>query len=64
MLHSEPDAATIRSIELKSKLRKIVTSPEVMDVLNNREFKGEPVWGLSEGERTMVSQNRQKVNES
>jgi len=50
-------------IEIKSKKKKILTSPEFMKTLSGLEVKGEPTWGLSSGERELITMARQKVNE-
>jgi len=63
MLHGYGDTVDMKTIELKSSLKKLVTQPKVMDVLSKLEFKGEPVWGLSEQERELVQYVRRKVNE-
>ncbi|GMI35373.1 hypothetical protein TeGR_g4732 [Tetraparma gracilis] len=57
------DAVSNATIELSAKLKKMVTQGSVMEVLDKLEFKGEPVWGLSERERELVLYMRQKVNE-
>ena len=51
-----------KAIELKANLKKYVTQPKVMELLEKLEFKGEPVWGLSEQEREVVKYVRLKVN--
>ena len=54
---------TGKSLEISSKIKKIMTSADVMDCLNRLEVEGEPVWGLSMEERDLVQAARQKVNE-
>ena len=54
---------TGKSLEISSKIKKIMTSSDVMDCLNRLEVEGEPVWGLSSEERDLVHAARQKVNE-
>ena len=48
MMESELDSlgATVngRTIELKSLMTKTVSNPNVLDLLNRLEIKGEPVW--------------------
>mmetsp|Transcript_17655 Transcript_17655/g.38259 ORF Transcript_17655/g.38259 Transcript_17655/m.38259 type:complete len:179 (-) Transcript_17655:418-954(-) len=56
-------SVTGKSLEISSKIKKIMTSSDVMDCLNRLEVEGEPVWGLSSEERDLVSAARQKVNE-
>jgi hypothetical protein len=57
-LEAEPD----NKIELSSKIKKLITSPAVMDCLSRLEMKGEPVWGLSVVEREIVIEAREKVD--
>ena len=56
-------AVTGKTLEMSAKIKKIMTSSEVMDCLNRLEVEGEPVWGLSSEERDLVHAARQKVNE-
>lgn len=53
-----------RTIELKARLKKTVSNPKVLELLNRLEIKGEPVWGLSSKERDLVRLARQKYNSS
>jgi len=66
LLESERDEnngeITGRSIELRSTIKKLMTSPEVMDCLSRLEIQGEPVWGLSSDERDLIKAAREKVN--
>ena len=53
-----------KSIEVRNKIKKVMTAPETMEALNRLECaKGEPVWGLSIDERELITAARQKVNE-
>jgi len=61
--HAESDGVTGRSIEIKSSIKKLMTSHEFMESLNKLEVKGEPVWGLSTAERELIIMAREKVNE-
>ena len=54
---------TGRNIELRSTIKKLMTSPDFMECLNRLEFQGEPIWGLSTGERDLIQLARAKVNE-
>lgn len=66
MLEEEKEGSsgvTGKSLEISSKIKKIMTSSDVMDCLNRLEVEGEPVWGLSSEERDLVHAARQKVNE-
>ncbi|GMH83447.1 hypothetical protein TrVE_jg4909 [Triparma verrucosa] len=51
-------------ISLRSQIKKIVTRPDVMKVLDKLEYDGEPVWGLNDREREVVKTLRAKVNEA
>jgi hypothetical protein len=52
-----------KTLEISSKIKKIMTSVDVMECLKRLEVEGEPVWGLSSEERELVYDARQKVNE-
>ena len=59
-----PDSApTVRSIELKSSIKKLMTTTDFSRSLNNLEIEGEPIWGLSSQERELISLARIKFNE-
>jgi len=59
-----PDSApTGRSIEIRSSIKKLMTSPDFGSSLNNLEVEGEPVWGLSSEERELIIFAREKFNE-
>ena len=53
------------SIEIKSKIKKLMTSSDVTDCLNRLVDiqNGQPVWGLSTSEREIIMLAREKVNE-
>jgi hypothetical protein len=59
------DGSTITSktIELKNSIKKLITSPDVVESLNSLEIQGSPVWGLSTEEREMIVYLRDKMNE-
>lgn len=63
LLRSEKDPLSNKAIELKSAIKKLMTSSEVADALNSLEIDGAPVWGLSSEEREMIILAREKVNE-
>ncbi|GMI46261.1 hypothetical protein TrCOL_g310 [Triparma columacea] len=63
LILQEGKGVSNKVIELKATLKKIVTAPAVTEIMNKLEYKGEPVWGLSESERELVAYMRQKVNE-
>jgi len=52
-----------KMIEVKSKLKKICTHPDLIEALNRLEINGEPIWGLSSDERDMIVNARNKVND-
>mmetsp|Transcript_47926 Transcript_47926/g.144880 ORF Transcript_47926/g.144880 Transcript_47926/m.144880 type:complete len:180 (-) Transcript_47926:149-688(-) len=52
-----------RSIEIRGKIKHLVTSPDFMDCLGRLEIMGEPCWGLSSEERDLVKFARAKVNQ-
>jgi hypothetical protein len=43
-----------KTIELKARIKKTISNPNVRAMLNRLEIKGEPVWGLSAKERDLV----------
>lgn len=51
-----------RSIELRARLKKTISNPMVLELLNRLEIKGEPVWGLSTKERDLVRLARGKYS--
>ena len=54
---------TGKSIEINSSIKKLMTSNEVMEVMNRLEHDGEPTWGLTESEIELVRDARSKINE-
>jgi hypothetical protein len=63
LLQRETDPTTGRSIEIKANIKKLMTNPELLAVLDRLETKGGPVWGLSSEERDLIIEAREKVNE-
>ncbi|KAL7508887.1 hypothetical protein ACHAXN_005968 [Cyclotella atomus] len=67
LLEEEKDKAdggvSGKTLEISSKIKKIMTSVDVMETLKRLEVEGEPVWGLSSDERELVHDARRKVNE-
>ena len=51
---------TSRSIEIKARIKKLISNPQVHEMLNRLEIKGQPVWGLSSKERDLVRTARDK----
>ena len=62
-LEKEESEISPQAIELRSTIKKLLTSPSFMECLNRLEVKGEPVWGLSSAERELIIQAREMVNE-
>ena len=63
-LRSLGNVLNSRTIELKAKLKRTISNPSVLELLNRLEIKGEPVWGLSGKERDLVRAARQKYMSS
>lgn len=49
-----------KTIEIKARIKKLISNPHVRELINRLEIKGEPVWGLSSKERDLVRLARQK----
>jgi hypothetical protein len=59
------DSTIENSLSTKGSIKKLVTSHPFVDSLSRLEcVRGEPIWGLSMYEREMVSEARNKVNQS
>lgn len=58
-----PGQVSGRVIEIKSSMKKLMTSHDFSEVLGRLTFNGSPVWGLSMKERALVDLARDKVNE-
>lgn len=53
-----------KSMEARGAIKKLMTSPELMEPLERLEcVKGEPKWGLNQDERELIQEARMKVNE-
>jgi hypothetical protein len=61
-LRSLGNVVNSRTIELKARIKKNISNPKVLELLNRLEIKGEPVWGLSSKERDLVRFARQRYN--
>ena len=59
---SSLDAVSPKSMEIKNSMKKLMTSTDFLESLNNLEVQGEPAWGLSCEEREMIVLAREKVN--
>lgn len=63
-LRSLGEVVNSRSIEIKARIKKTISNPRVLELLNRLEIKGEPVWGLSAKERDLVRAARVKYSAS
>ena len=44
--------------ESKASLKKLMTSPTTVEYIDSLEVNDEPVWGLSQKERSLVKEAR------
>mmetsp|Transcript_10268 Transcript_10268/g.13345 ORF Transcript_10268/g.13345 Transcript_10268/m.13345 type:complete len:163 (+) Transcript_10268:75-563(+) len=51
------------TIEIRSNIKKLMTSNDVMECMGRLEHSGEPTWGLTESEIELVREARSKINE-
>ncbi len=58
------DGVSNRMIEIKAKIKKMISNPEVRELITRLEIKGEPVWGLSARERDLVRLAKIKYSSS
>ena len=58
----ESDPLSSKAMELKASIKKLMTDPQFVDCLDRLEIEGQPVWGLSSGEREMIMLARDKAN--
>ena len=49
-----------KRIEIKAKIKKQISNPQVRGILDRLEVKGQPVWGLSSKERDLVRLAKEK----
>lgn len=47
-------------IENKQAMKKLLTSPSTTELLDRLEMGGQPIWGLSQQERIMVKEARER----
>lgn len=59
-LRSLGNTVNSRTIEIKARIKKLISNPHVREILNRLEIKGQPVWGLSSKERDLVRSAREK----
>jgi len=65
LLRDESEKLTLgRNIELRNKMKKMMTAEEFLKSLSQLEIKGQPVWGLSQSEREMIILAQDKVSTS
>lgn len=62
-VREEGEEVSSKSIELKSHIKKLMTSSEVVEATQRLLHMDQPVWGLSAGEREMIILCRDKMNE-
>ena len=60
-LSTEDDPVSVRSIELKSAIKKRITAKETVTLLKRLVISGAPVWGLSLQERELVEAAQSKM---
>lgn len=60
-LSTEDDPVSVRSIELKSAIKKRITAKETVTLLKRLVISGAPVWGLSVQERELVEAAQSKM---
>ena len=53
------DPVSEAAIESKASLKKLMTSPATVKVIDCLEVKNEPVWGLTQAERSLVREARE-----
>ncbi|KAJ8602931.1 hypothetical protein CTAYLR_001503 [Chrysophaeum taylorii] len=49
------------SIEKKQTIKRLMTSPQTVALIESLEMGGQPVWGLSQSERSLVKEARLKL---
>eukprot|EP01039_Chlorochromonas_danica_P004749 gene4749-5204_t len=59
-LRSQGNVINARTIEIKARIKKTISNPKVLELLNRLEINGSPVWGLSAKERDLVRLAREK----
>jgi len=52
-----------KTIEIRTNIKKLMTSKDFRESLDRLEIEGQPVWGLSSDERDLITQARAKMNE-
>lgn len=63
-LSSLGNAVNARSIEIKARIKRTISNPQVLELLKRLEINGSPVWGLSAKERDLVRLARMKFTAS
>jgi len=49
-------------IENKQTIKRLMTAPQTVEVIDRLELGGQPVWGLSQSERELVRDARAKYD--
>lgn len=57
----ENDPLSETVIEKKQTIKRLMTSPQTMALIESLEMGGQPVWGLSQSERSLVKDARHKI---
>lgn len=55
------DQLSETAIEKKQTIKRLMTSPQTVALIESLELGGQPVWGLSQSERTLVKEARTKM---
>lgn len=58
------DPLSEKVIENKAMLRKLMTASTTVDFIEALEMGGEPVWGLTQKERSLVKEAREMMSNS
>mmetsp|Transcript_15896 Transcript_15896/g.49787 ORF Transcript_15896/g.49787 Transcript_15896/m.49787 type:complete len:160 (-) Transcript_15896:1140-1619(-) len=55
------DPLSETAIENKQTIKRLMTRPETTTLIESLEMGGQPVWGLSQSERSLVKEAREKM---
>lgn len=55
------DSVSEPVIEAKASIKKLMTAPATVKLIEALEMGGQPVWGLSQSERVLVKSAREKM---
>jgi rRNA maturation endonuclease Nob1 len=59
-LRAQGSVVNTRTMEIRTRIKKMALNPLVREILVRLEIKGEPVWGLSSRERDLVREAKLK----